>query len=111
MNMKFITGFFCGIVVCVILNIFIIQDYESGVKDKYKNYDNIIDSIKVNIDSVRNTNEHNNNNQLKINDSLLNVKQKIITKYEIIEKDFGDYNIVSDDSISSYISRKIKDRK
>lgn len=41
-------------------------------------------------------------------DSLKNIKQTTITIYEKAESDFSDRNIISDDSILRYISKKIQ---
>lgn len=42
-------------------------------------------------------------------DSLKNIKKNTIVIYEQAESDFSDRNIISDDSILRYISKKIQD--
>lgn len=42
-------------------------------------------------------------------DSLVQSKNKTITIYEQIEKDFSDHRVVSDDSILVYITSQIQD--
>lgn len=49
------------------------------------------------------------NEQQLVIDSLVGVKQKTITIYEKAESDFNDSNIISDDSILRYITKKIQD--
>lgn len=49
------------------------------------------------------------NEQQLVIDSLIGVKQKTITIYEKAESDFNDSNIISDDSVLRYITKKIQD--
>lgn len=61
-----------------------------------------VENYKLKLDSTKNYyNKHI--------DSLINIKNKTITIYEEIEKDFDDHRIVSDDSVLVYIASQIQD--
>lgn len=49
------------------------------------------------------------NEQQFVIDSLRGIEQKTITIYEKAESDFNDSNIISDDSVLHYITKKIQD--
>ena len=65
--------------------------------------DRKIDSLNV---VIIKQNEIIKNKELKI-DSLNNTKTKTVNNYETIIKDFSNTSIVSDDSVTKYISKKI----
>lgn len=80
------------------------NDYE------YKRYNEIIDSLKLHILKQNSIFENERKYYTNKIDSLTKVKSKTHIKYETIFKDFSDITIVSNDSITNYISRKIHNK-
>ena len=60
-------------------------------------------------ETIKSLRDSLNNEQQFVIDSLRRIEQKTITIYEKAESDFNDSNIISDDSVLRYISKKIQD--
>lgn len=82
-----------------------------------KNYITPVENIIVNtteVDSLNNIIKQNNillEKQNKTIDSLKNHKSQIINRYETTIQNYINPSIVSDDSISSYISKELRNWK
>jgi hypothetical protein len=77
----------------------------------YKNYDKVIDSLNNIIKTDKQTYDSIISVYENKYDTIIIYKNKTVIKYENIEKSFSDNTVVSNDSITRYISSKLKDRK
>ena len=109
--MKKAKKFIPYIIICVVV-IFGYSSCPSYNKNdyEYKRYNEIIDSLKLHILNQNNIFETERKYYTNKIDSLTKVKSKTYIKYETIFKDFSDITIVSNDSITNYISRKIHNK-
>ena len=71
--------------------------------------DETIKSLRDSLDSFIEKYDKIINEQQFVIDSLRGIEQKTITIYEKAESDFNDSNIISDDSVLRYITKKIQD--
>lgn len=106
-NLRTIVLGFITIVIFVTFMLIGIQDSTNKhiIRKQIVEIENLkqeVEDYKLKLDSTKNYyNKHI--------DSLINIKNKTITIYEEIEKDFNDHRIISDDSILVYISSQIQD--
>lgn len=101
-----------GIIIIILVLIILGLVFILYNKDKSVNY--YFDTTNRTVDSLTNLINNQNNilttQTIKL-DSLTNAKQTKIYYNETIIKDFVNPFIISDDSITNYISNKISDRK
>lgn len=71
--------------------------------------DEIIKSLRDSFNSFIEKYNKIINEQRFVIDSLRGIEQKTITIYEKAESDFNDSNIISNDSVLRYITKKIQD--
>lgn len=91
---------------CVIGLLFVIQTkFDNDLK--YQEYESRIKYLEDSIKRVIIRHDSVTCNLYSQIDSLEELRNDIIVVYEEIEKDFIDWNTISDDSVCIYISKKI----